>query len=132
MSTKVNVALRYAGVSGATVITGFGAIGLLSPDSAQQAIASVHQIMDGLNQATLGAGKLLVIIGPAIGTVLAYFGVKSSGIAAAIAFVKSKMVDEAAEPVTTPKPATVEMTAAVAASPIVEGTPTVVPAAAHT
>lgn len=129
MSTKVNVALRYVGTSAATVVTLLGVVGNLDPDSAQSAMAAIHQMMDGINQATLGAGKLFLIIGPVVGTLLATFGVKSSGIAAAIAFVKSKMVDEAAEPTSTLKPATVEMTAAVAASPIVVGTPVVSPSA---
>lgn len=75
---QVNAALRHAatfGAGAATVLIGFGAI---SADNAHAAVAAINQVVDGISQATGGVFKLVVILGPIVGTISARFAMKSA------------------------------------------------------
>lgn len=59
--------LQFASGAGAV----FGITLLVGPDAAKEAFGAIQQIADGLNQTIGGSYKLIGILGPAIGLIVA-------------------------------------------------------------
>lgn len=79
---KLNVALRYAGTSAATMFTIFGVLQFVTPDQVAQLTQAVHEFNDSILSAYGALTKMWVILGPAALVVLGRVGVKSSSVQA--------------------------------------------------
>ena len=84
---QVNSVLRHVGTSAASVASVFVVLGFLTPDQAQEVIASMQDIVAGLTQAFGGFSKLALIIGPVFATVMATLAAKSGTAASLLATV---------------------------------------------
>lgn len=87
--------LRQGGQYAAGAVSVLVLLGSMDAESAKSAVAAINDVVAGLSQATAGASKLMVVLGPAAGGLIAWWAAHRSSDKAKITDVKVMATDPA-------------------------------------